>query len=96
MKLFGGITTLILLALMRDCDAKVREDVVIKGSMRPPCWSRRSGECESKIFITGESPIKPELREPASKSQREIPNFFTGRTDSLHPICSFPHIYMGS
>ena len=92
MKLLGGITTLILLAFSRNCDAKAREDVKIKGSTQPPCWSRRSGECESKIFITGESPIKSELREPASKSKREIPNFQLGETDSRHPICGFHHM----
>ena len=51
MNLSSGITTLILLALLRDCDAKVRENVEIKGSTQPPCWSRRSGECESIIIL---------------------------------------------
>ena len=39
-----------LFTLITLIDAKARDDVVVSGSTQPPCWSRRSGECECMLY----------------------------------------------
>ena len=66
------ITILILLALMRDCNAKVREDVQVKGPTQPPCWSRRSGERESITILNWGKSYK--IRAPGTSHKKPTGN----------------------
>ena len=44
--LSGGIKIAVLSFLLPRSNAKIRENVIVTGPTQPPCWSRKSGECE--------------------------------------------------